>query len=98
MHRRVEQGMRLGGIGLACVLYACTGLITCSGHAGYFRKALMERAECAGTSLDFLTSALAVVVAWFSVESKKDRRLWLLVLLGVLFLSLPACAAMVNCT
>jgi hypothetical protein len=86
------------GVLVACVVYLMTGMASCAGHAGYFRDRLMYTAECEGTQLDFLVSALAVVVVWLCIRPEGKRfRVVLLVTLALWFLTMPACAAMVNC-
>ncbi len=98
MHRGVERGLRVAGICLAAVIYLFTGLPSCAGHAAYFRQALMDRAECAGTVLDALGCALAVVMIWVATKTRGRANLWVLVGLAVFLLAWPMLGAVVNCT
>ncbi len=93
-----RSGLRAAGIFAACTLYLFTGMPSCAGHAGYFRERLMRGAECEGTQLDLLVSAMAVAIAWLAIRPRgKNASVVLLSLLAFLFLAMPACAAMVNC-
>jgi hypothetical protein len=96
--RRASLLIRPTVVGLACLVYLFTGLVTCSGHAGYFREALMHRAECTGTTLDFLAATGAVVASCVAVGlTRTAKGRWLMAVIAVFFLGTPALAAIVNC-
>jgi len=97
MRTGTQRLLRLGGICMGGFLYLISGVPSCAGHAGYFRERLMRRAECMGTTLDFVACAVAVMILWLVIRPTGTAGYMLLVLMAAVLLWIPAFAALVNC-